>query len=152
MLTRLHARYGKDIKDDLVFKTAEPIVGGREHVIDPQTGKLEEGAVKDSYNNFQGRYAIRHEWTGPISCMNPHRHRWGGPPSGQQIADTGPQAATNIAFAPRDQVKLGDVVQRDVPEIGIKAKRSGCGCQTSDASGAVLLVLGVMFVIRRRRR
>jgi MYXO-CTERM domain-containing protein len=154
VLTRLHARYGKDIKDDLVFKTAEPIVGGREHVIDQQTGKLEEGAVKDSYNNFQGRYAIRHEWTGPISCMNPHRHRWGGPPSGQQIADNGPQAATNIAFAPRDQVKLGDVVQRDVPEIGVKAKRSGCGCfagsEADAASGAVLLVF-VMFLIRRRR-
>src|SRR5262249_18555277 len=40
VLTRLHARYGKDIKDDLHFKAADAIVGGREHVIDPQTGKL----------------------------------------------------------------------------------------------------------------
>ena len=28
VLTRLHARYGKDIKNDLEFKMAEPIVGG----------------------------------------------------------------------------------------------------------------------------
>ncbi|HWO19936.1 MAG TPA: hypothetical protein VNO30_14215 [Kofleriaceae bacterium] len=40
VLTRLHARYGKDIKDikdDLVFKAAPPIVGGREHVIAKRT-------------------------------------------------------------------------------------------------------------------
>jgi len=30
VLTRLHARYGKDITNDLVFKKADPIVGGRE--------------------------------------------------------------------------------------------------------------------------
>src|SRR5664279_82738 len=29
-LTRLHARYGKEITNDLVFKAAQPIVGGRE--------------------------------------------------------------------------------------------------------------------------
>ena len=32
VLTRLHARYGKDITNDLVFKAAPPIVGGREFV------------------------------------------------------------------------------------------------------------------------
>ena len=30
-------------------------------------------------NNFQGRYAIRHPWVGPIDCENPQRGRWGGP-------------------------------------------------------------------------
>ena len=36
VLTRLHTRYGKDLKDDLVFKAADPIVGGREFVVDQQ--------------------------------------------------------------------------------------------------------------------
>jgi hypothetical protein len=35
VLTRLHARYGKTVTEDLVFKAAEPIVGGREHVVRP---------------------------------------------------------------------------------------------------------------------
>src|SRR6185436_1640105 len=79
VLTRLHARYGKDgVPNDLVFKTARPIIGGRE--VRSETGKLEERATESDYNNFQGRYAIRHEWTGPIACEKPIRGRWGGPP------------------------------------------------------------------------
>src|SRR5262245_27900146 len=42
VLTRLHDRYGRDLKDDLVFAAAPPIVGGREFVRDGN--KLEEGA------------------------------------------------------------------------------------------------------------
>ena len=83
VLTRLHARYGKDgAPNDLVFKTASPIVGGREQR-DGQ-GHLEERAKPDSTNNFQGRYAIRHAWTGTIACQAPVRGRWGGPPSGAE--------------------------------------------------------------------
>src|ERR1700742_3627829 len=66
VLTRLHARYGRDLKDDLVFSAAPPIVGGREFVRDG--GQLEEGAQPSGVNNFQARYAIRHRWTGPIAC------------------------------------------------------------------------------------
>ncbi|HVV87160.1 MAG TPA: DUF2330 domain-containing protein, partial [Kofleriaceae bacterium] len=66
VLTRLHARYGKDLKDDLVFKAAPPIVGGRELVA--AGGKLEERSRPDSTNNFQARYVIRHWWTGRIEC------------------------------------------------------------------------------------
>jgi hypothetical protein len=75
VLTRLHARYGKTVTEDLVFKAADPIVGGREFLHD--NGKLEERSRPDSINNFQARYAIRHEWTGPIQCAKPIRGRWG---------------------------------------------------------------------------
>ena len=77
VLTLLHARYGKQLSDDLRFTQAKPIVGGREFV--REEGKLEEGARPDSVNNFQARYAIRHPWTGPIRCEHPNRHVWGGP-------------------------------------------------------------------------
>jgi MYXO-CTERM domain-containing protein len=116
VLTRLHARYGKDITNDLQFKTADPIVGGREHVIDPQTHKLEEGAQKSSMNNFQGRYAIRHEWTGPIKCANPVRGRWGGP-NGQDKPTTKP--GLDLAFAPRGAVKLPEAVKQPIPELAL---------------------------------
>ena len=124
VLTRLHARYGKDIKDDLHFKAAPPVAGGREFVRDG--GKLEEGARPDAANNFQGRYAIRYPWTGPIRCEHPTRGVWGGPPPevAQKHPSTGPEAATNLAFAPRNQIALPDVVKRDVPEIGVKAGAS----------------------------
>ncbi|MEO8699578.1 MAG: DUF2330 domain-containing protein [Kofleriaceae bacterium] len=115
VLTRLHARYGKDIKDDLVFRKATPIVGGREFV--QSAGKLEEGAQPSSMNNFQGRYAIRHRWTGVVACQNPKRNVWGGPPDGG--ANT-PKAALGLAFAPRGQVQLATSIKGDVPEIGLK--------------------------------
>jgi hypothetical protein len=175
VLTRLHARYGKDITDDLVFKQAQPIVGGREFVKDPQTGKLEEGAEVSTVNNFQGRYAIRHEWTGPIACANPRRHIWGGPPGGGAYQT---QAGLGLAFAPRGAVQLATAfVPTTIPEIGLKdgvldevpkpAPRPipaaqtahgdrGCGCETSDPAGlAAGLLLGALVILRpgtRRRR
>jgi MYXO-CTERM domain-containing protein len=171
VLTRLHARYAKDdLTDDLVFKGVQPIVGGREQM--GADGKLEERARPDSYNNFQGRYAIRHEWTGVIACESPIRGRWGGPPAGVEIAGGAgaTQAATNTAFAPRGAIELPMVVAEDVPEIGVKAGvplpkspgavskgARGCACSSDrgaeGAAGALALsaVVG-MLVIRRRRR
>jgi hypothetical protein len=115
VLTRLHARYGKDLKDDLVFRAAPPIVGGREFV--QAGGKLEEGAQSSSINNFQGRYAIRHRWTGAITCAKPRRGIWGGPPGRVQPM---PQPALNLAFAPRGAVQLGASINGDVPELGLR--------------------------------
>jgi hypothetical protein len=165
VLTRLHARYGKDgAPNDLVFKAAPPIAGGREQRT--AQGQLEERAHPDGINNFQGRYAIRHYWTGPIRCSKPIRGRWGGPPEGSQMAQQ-TQPATNLAFAPRGQVQLPKLVAQDVPEIDVKAadpvptgaafagKPQGCGCGTGElgdlAGGAALAGL-TMFVARCRRR
>jgi len=114
VLTRLHARYGKEITNDLVFKAAPPIVGGREFLTDGK--KLEEGAKASSVNNFQGRYIIRHRWTGPVACKAPRRGIWGGPPNGGMPPS---QAALGLAFAPRGQVQLAKSIKQDVPEIGL---------------------------------
>jgi hypothetical protein len=176
VLTRLHARYGKDLKDDLVFRAAPPIVGGREYVVDAQTGRLEDGAQPSSYNTFQGRYAIRHPWTGPIACASPRRHIWGGPPNGLRPP---PLAGTNLAFAPRDELKLASVINRDIPELGVVATSpvsyvmpstapaepakpepvtytptKSNGCQTGDSSGwlAGLAAIGLAISRSRSRR
>ncbi|HMY18238.1 MAG TPA: DUF2330 domain-containing protein, partial [Polyangium sp.] len=94
VLTRLHLRYGKEgLGEDLVFRQAPPIVGGREFLTDGK--QLETGAVSSTINNFQGRYAIRHAWTGPVACANPRRGIWGGPPGG--IPSKGIEAARNLA-------------------------------------------------------
>ena len=120
VLTRLHARYSKDgVSEDLVFKSAKAIAGGREWR--GGDGRLEEGAVDAGVNNFQARYAIRHEWTGPIACANPVRGRWGGPPAGTRQIAQGPVAARDLAFVPRGKTRLGMIVRQDIPELGIKA-------------------------------
>ncbi len=115
VITRLHARYGKnDMKDDLRFKEAPPITGGREQWT--RQG-LEYGAHPSAENYFQARYAIRHWWTGPIRCQNPRRGVWGGPPNGGYQM---PIAAGKTAFAPRGKMELAQVIKRDLWEIGYK--------------------------------
>jgi len=173
VLTRLHARYTKDsLGEDLVFKTAKPIVGGRE--VPGPDGKLETGAHGDSYNYFQGRYAIRHPWKGALNCSNPKRGVWGGPPSGEQGG--GLKVAKDLAFAPRGTLQLASVVQHDVPEISLKStagtvphagelppssfvpKGGTCGaCRVGERSevpalGAVIasLVAALAWLVRRR--
>jgi MYXO-CTERM domain-containing protein len=161
VLTRLHARYGKDgAPNDLVFKKAGAIVGGREQHDD--NGKLEERARTDSTNNFQGRYAIRHAWAGAVTCANPKRGIWGGPPGGGEPTQ---QVATDVAFAPRGKVQLPNLVAQDVPEIGVKQgvplpggaaftnKPQGCGCQSG--GGEIVgggLLAGLLGLLARRRR
>ena len=118
-LTRLHARYGKaDMNDDLRFRAAKPIQGGRENW---SAKGLEYGATPSSTNNFQGRYAIRHWWTGPIACKNPQRGVWGGPPDGGYRQ---PIAASKLAYAPRGKLALPTVIKRDLWEIGMKKSSS----------------------------
>jgi hypothetical protein len=179
VLTRLHARYAKDgISEDLVFKAGDAIMGGRE--FRNADGKLEEGATHGAgSNNFQGRYAIRHEWTGPIACEKPVRGRWGGPPAGSQQTPTGPVAATDLAFVPRGKLELAKAVRSDVPEIALVARSGGeepaaakpeepaktetpekhetkkekKGCAAGGSGGGLALAgLALLAIICRRRR
>jgi hypothetical protein len=136
-LTRLHARYTKDsLGEDLVFRAAPPIVGGREG----------DASGPASENNFQARYVIRHKWTGPIRCANPERGMWGGPPTG---VSKRPAAAKDLATAPRGGTSLEDLVQRDVPELGVTASAAA---ETAPArrvfKGLGLgALLGVLFAL-----
>ncbi len=130
VLTRLHARYGVgDVHDDLVFREAKPVMGGRE-VRTGKDGTLEQGATPAGMNNFQARYAIRHEWTGPIECDNPRRGRWGGPPAGTPAQQVMP--ATGLAFAPRGKAKLASWVARDVPELKVVAAATAPAAPTDE--------------------
>jgi hypothetical protein len=118
VLTRLHARYSKkDLGEDLIFKEAGAIVGGRERM--GSSGQLEHSASPGGVNNFQARYAIRHEWQGPMTCASPQRGIWGGPPAGQAAPQT--QPATGLAFAARGNIQLASVVPAGIPELNIAA-------------------------------
>ncbi|HEU4410692.1 MAG TPA: DUF2330 domain-containing protein [Polyangiaceae bacterium] len=120
VLTRLHARYGKQaLGEDLVFRAAAPISGGREVRSGPE-GALEQGSKPDGVNNFQARYAIRHPWTGPVECKEPRRGRWGGPPPSvaAEPRSKGPLAAADLGYVKRQPVDLASLVKQPVPEIG----------------------------------
>jgi hypothetical protein len=133
-VTRLHTRYdARTLGEDLVFREVGAVVGGREHVIDPQTGALEQGAQPAQYggNNFQARYAIRHPWTGPIRCQNPRRGIWGGPPSGSPSQPTRP--ALDLASRTGAAIELPRVVRSAVPELGIRGGVAGARPGTRSA-------------------
>jgi hypothetical protein len=170
VLTRLHARYTKDaLGQDLVFREAPPIEGGREDFGAPEQ---RHGAQPFSVNNFQGRYVIRHPWTGPIECAHPRRGVWGGPPPDYQ-GNAQPKPALKVAFAPRGQ-DLGVFLRGPVPELQVASPAAaapvsgwhstvapgarGCGSCGVEGDGRALLPCSVAAFValmaheRRRRR
>jgi hypothetical protein len=117
VLTRMHTRYSKDtLGDDLVFKEAPPVEGGRANWDGTSGDAGAKVLANGGVNNFQGRYIIRHYWQGPVKCDKPVYGRWGGPPSGSQPAA---EAARGLANAPRGKVALNKVVRSPVPTLGL---------------------------------
>jgi hypothetical protein len=121
VLTRLHYRYEKEgLGEDLVFRAAGPIVGGRG--MPDQSGQLSERrAQASSVNNFQGRYVILHRWESAVACDNPQRGVWGGPPDGGPTPR--PFAAGNTAFEGTTTKSLTDqlpaLIETDIPELDL---------------------------------
>ena len=121
VLTRLHARYDRtSLSDDLVFKTAPPMMGGRAQ----WDGKSADAGAQPSSgsNNFQGRYIVRNYWKGTVSCKEPHFDVWGGPPGTGYGYRPTPSAAQGLATATRGKVALGAVVQSPVPTLGLSGQ------------------------------
>ena len=171
VLTRLHVRYTKEsLGEDLTFKAAPAIVGGREMM--GEGGKLEHGAQPSTINNFQARYAVRHAWAGPIDCKEPHRGVWGGKPGGNPYEKPQAKAAQKLGLAPHAKADLATYVRQDIPEIGFtrtggaagsapaaggpNAKKGCLGCAVTANEGASsaawLAGLGAMVVAVRRRQ
>jgi hypothetical protein len=163
VVTRLHARYSKDaLGDDLFFRPAPAIVGGREYSLD---GKgVEQGARPDSVNNFQARYVIRHPWTGPVACEHPRRGVWGGPPNG---GGAPVNAASHIGFVARGGgATLASFVPDGIPGESVLSNGggtpplkipptggcAGCTIGREEANGgAIAALLGIALTWFRRR-
>ena len=121
VLTRLHARYSKEtLSEDLIFREAKPAMGGRANW-DGTNGDEGATVADGGANNFQGRYIIRHYWTGPVACKAPRYNEWGGPPGNPNAKPT-PTAAKGLATAPRGKVVLTAEVRSPVPLLGIAGK------------------------------
>ncbi len=126
VLTRMHTRYDQQtLSEDLIFRSASPVWGGRANW-DGTLGDHGARVQQSGANNFQGRYIIRHYWEGKVACSSPIYGRWGGRPGmgwdmGRWSSRSGkPEAAQDLANAPRGKVKLADVVQSPVPELELK--------------------------------
>jgi MYXO-CTERM domain-containing protein len=170
VVTRIHVQYEKDeVGEDLVFREATPIIGGRE--VTNEDGKLEEGATPADWNNFQARYIIRHRWDKAVECADPTYGIWGADPDsddpyGQPPVTSNPSPNTSggDVFASNSSKPVEQLVTEDIPEIGVIASGPGPksdlggGCSAanpgSTLGGAGLLALlgFVGFGIRRRRR
>jgi MYXO-CTERM domain-containing protein len=166
VITRLHLRYdSSSLGDDLVFKEAEAVVGGRERY--GEDGVLEGGATGAEYNNFQGRYIIRHPWNEAVACETPQYDLWGGPdgstsPGAPQSAlsqnsgggsfnestESSPPAVLSDLVID-DILLLGISSTADVPTQATETSLSGCGCTTGGTSSALFLLL-IGYFIRRR--
>lgn len=114
VITRLHVRYSKDtLSEDLIFRSAPPVIGGRE----PSDGA--QGAVVfqrgGGSSAFQGRYIIRHYWEGPAACAEPQYGLWGAGPGGKGQTQT----ASAPAAGPSARFELRRVVQSPVPSLGL---------------------------------
>jgi hypothetical protein len=117
VLTRLHTRYSKEtLAEDLVFREAHPVRGGRAD-FNGQSQDAGAQVTPSGDNNFQGRYIIRHYWSGAVQCKTPQYGQWGGPPNGDQ--KPAPVAAKGLALAPRGKVVLRSSVRSPVPSLGL---------------------------------
>ncbi len=120
VLTRLHTRYSAEtLSEDIVFREAKPVTGGRANW-NGTAGDAGAQVVAEGINNFQGRYIIRHYWSGPVACKDPRWNEWGGPPDGRE---PGTAVAKGLALAVRGKMKLPSVVRSPVPLLGIPGKR-----------------------------
>ena len=130
VVTRLHTRYDrKTLSEDLVFREAPPVVGGRATSIG---GMGDNGAaIQGAQNNFQARYIIRHYWPKKVACQQPRYGNWGGPPGLGGLSQLGgmgggagtAQPATSLGRAPRGRVRLADVIHSPVPLLGLAGKK-----------------------------
>ena len=125
VLTRLHYRYtAEGLDEDLVFKEAAPVIGGR-GTPDPQGEMRELGAKvaepRRGTNAFQGRYIILHRWEGELACDTPMRGRWGGPngsESTKKAASAGSRMSTG-GVAAKAAPSLGALLVDSIPGVAV---------------------------------
>ena len=125
------------------------------------------GSTPSSYNNFQGRYIIRHPWQGAVLCAFPEWGQWGGPPDGDTVEILGALSpnsegtSVNAEGADKLSDDLNELVLTPIPELGIHGNQapgmfggSGCGCETtrSTNNGLWVLGMGLWFLLSRRKK
>ena len=168
-LTRLHYRYTReDLGEDLVFRAAPPMEGGRG--IPGTDGTLSTEVTSSYGDQFQGRYIMLNPWEGELACESPERGRWGGPPGTRPgaprapVASAGSALLTGAVTPPPVQPPSPAVEETPVtptpatapPAAAPPEASSSCaGCALAGSrppSSAWLLVLGLALGLAARAR
>ncbi|MEM9192033.1 MAG: DUF2330 domain-containing protein [Myxococcota bacterium] len=163
VLTRLHYRYGDGLSEDLVFRATDGVIGGT-GIPDNQGYVSQEIQREAGASMFQGRYIILNPWEGALSCNEPRRGVWGGPPGNQPAA----RSATNNALSGQPAAPIGNLAslvagpvqtlsfQGTAEPVSLPASSGGCAsCSASPVEGVLptLLIIGggaLLFWWRRR--
>lgn len=162
VLTRLRYRYGDDVRDDLVFRPAEPITGGTYTWARANEGPwMVRAARPHERNAFEARYFIGHPFQGEVSCGDSAvRGVW--VPRSEPLGGISPYEGMeeDERPGPLSEIVLEDLFREDVPELSLSARvpaedapepeapptelvpvgpqepeSSGCGCRAVGASG-----------------
>jgi hypothetical protein len=130
-LTRLHYRYdASSIGDDLVFRAAAPVAGGRGEP--DEDGRLESGVQASTANAFQARYAILHRHRPVANCQNRIHTGWGGtPPPG---ASTVVPALDTAKVRSRRASDLELMIRSPIPELRIAPRSRPAPARPPSAS------------------
>lgn len=151
--TRLRARVDAN-SEDLVFRAAEPIVGGHEPV--EAGGPVERGATirPGGVNAFVARYTHRREWTGAITCRQPVRGRWRVASwCGTEDSPAPELAPGGVVTAAVEPAVVAAVEPGVVEPAAVVAPRGGCTCASEpELPGSVMPLLAVLALFSRRRR
>jgi len=169
VVTRLHYRYGTGgLREDLVFRAAPPVEGGRENSSRGDT--LSQEASPSAMNNFQARYAIRHPWEGAIRCAEPVRHIWGPAPTGLVPVTVAPPHGARSAVQ-LDELLVSSVSSTVAPPLVVPAAPAAepiaspiaappapaassglCTARTGASSPLALALSACALLVARRRR
>jgi hypothetical protein len=152
VITRLHYRYDKNsLGEDLVLRSAPPMSGGRGVWEEEGLSQKAETAPMDA---FQTRFIIRHPWSGAVTCADPKRNEWGGPPEGLAVPE--PAAATELATINRKAVDAATLLRVDVPELDLHApvisapEKQGTFRRGLSIGAMVGIVVTLLEILRRR--
>ena len=102
------------------FFPADPISGGR-GVNGINSHEL-QAPEHTRFNQFQGRYIMRHYWRGKTRCKSPQFNQWGR--SNQSPSSSDPQISvvTERVNITQDPLDLNQVIRTAIPKWGIQAK------------------------------
>lgn len=121
IISRLHYRYGSAaLPKDPTLGPGGTVEGGVK-LPEGQLGAADPSVTPASANAFQTRYNHVHPDISVINCEQPVRYRWGKPPRTYRGLNK-IWVAEDLSRKKRDKIKVDEVVQTPVPDLGIPGK------------------------------
>lgn len=122
VVSRLHHRYDRaSLPRDVELGPAPFPMRGGVGVPKGATAELARAAERAERDELQVRFVALKRFTGPVSCAEPLRFRWGKPWPSEARAARAVSLAVNLSIAPRGAGAL-DLLVPPVPELGARPR------------------------------